>query len=534
MRAPTRVLPRVRQRMFLALASIAFASAGVVPLAQAAHAAGIDVISGSVFQDQNRNGVRDAGEVGFVNLRVDLFDSAGINVAAAITDANGTYSLPGMADGQYTVAIDASAWTSYNDNWVMTNLPSPAPGYLSPQSAVSVSGSTTVDFPLRAIARSTTAPISTYTAPDGMTVQSYDDVVPANQLYAALQQAQFMGKAASPYTTISFDRGVDPNYTSYSCVGTPGAYTSYSDVTTLTYSGWRDQFDDFLFHEHGLEWGMYTACMVQQDLSLRAYLTARGLLGNPLIGTSYAWDPSEMLAEDYREVFGTANASSYPQLNTAIPLASGVPGLKNWLEYTFTAPPTTATPTSQPAPEVVGVTPGMGAAAGGSQVTISGANFAGSDYTVTSVSFGTQVAASFTTMSPSQVSAVAPAGSGSVDVTVTTQVTSGTQATSATSSADVFTYAPAPTVTSITPSSGSHRGGTVVSVHGTGFSGTGFTVTGVTFGSVTATKFTVLSPTALTAVAPAGSIGASVAIRVSTPGGSSASSSSCSFTYTKK
>lgn len=534
MRVSTALAGARRRTLIAAVAASALAGV-CAPWAPSARAAGTSVISGTVFQDTNRNGVLDAGETGFSSLRMNLFDSTGTNVAAAYTDTNGNYQFTGLADGNYQVAIDGSAWTSYNDTWVMTSIPAPAPNYLNPLVSVSLSGSATASFPLRQIQRSTTTPFSTYQAPDGMLVQSYDDVVPAEVLYNQLTQGQFLGAAASPYSTINFDYGTNPNLTTFSCGGSPGAYTSYSAVTWLTYAGWRDQYDDLLFHEHGHAWSLYTACLVQQDLTLSGYLQARGLLGNPLVGSDYAWDPKEMIAEDYRQLFGTANAASYPQINTAIPPASQVAGLKDWLEYTFTTPATSTQATSlQPTPSVSGVTPGLGPSTGGSSVTISGSNFSGSGFNASAVSFGGHAATSFSIVSPTEISAVAPPGAGTVDVTVTTTASNGTSSISPATSADVFNYVPPPSVSSISPTSGSRRGGTTVTVYGANFTGTGYTVMSVHFGGVAVSSVTVLSSTKLTVVAPPGTVGSTVCVAVTTTGGTSAGSTGCAFTYTRR
>ena len=81
------------------------------------------------------------------------------------------------------------------------------------------------------------------------------------------------------------------------------------------------------------------------------------------------------------------------------------------------------------APIVTSVTPTSGAA--GATVTVSGAGFLYGS----SVSFGSTPAASVTYLTPYELTATAPAGTGTVDVTVST---SG--GTSATSAADQFTY----------------------------------------------------------------------------------------------
>src|ERR1019366_4614172 len=170
-------------------------------------------------------------------------------------------------------------------------------------------------------------------------------------------------------------------------------------------------------------------------------------------------------------------------------------------------------------PAISSVSPNTGSTAGGTSVTITGTNFTGA----TAVKFGSIAAVPFSVASPTTLTAVSPAGSsGSVDVTVTTPA-----GTSATSAADTFTYgAPSPTVSSVSPNTGSTAGGTSVTVTGSGFSG----ATAVKFGSIAAVSFSVASSTTLTAVSPAGSSG-SVDVTVTTLAGTSATSAADTFTY---
>ncbi|MGK5056656.1 IPT/TIG domain-containing protein [Janthinobacterium sp. LB2P49] len=167
-------------------------------------------------------------------------------------------------------------------------------------------------------------------------------------------------------------------------------------------------------------------------------------------------------------------------------------------------------------PTVSSISPTAGPATGGASVTINGTNFAG----VTAVTFGGTAASSFTFNSPTQITATAPAGTGTVDVRVTTG-----GGTSATSAADQFTYVAAPTVSSISPASGPATGGTSVTITGTNLSG----ATAVRFGAGNASGFTVNSATQITATAPAGT--GTVDITVITGGGTSATSGADQFTY---
>ena len=84
-----------------------------------------------------------------------------------------------------------------------------------------------------------------------------------------------------------------------------------------------------------------------------------------------------------------------------------------------------------------------------------------------------------------------------------------------------------PTVAQLLPAEGSERGGTAVTILGSGFTW----VSGVTFGGTPA-RFKVISSTEVTAVAPPGT--GTVAVRVSNPGGASATSTADQFRYRRK
>src|SRR5271166_2474538 len=92
---------------------------------------------------------------------------------------------------------------------------------------------------------------------------------------------------------------------------------------------------------------------------------------------------------------------------------------------------------------------------------------------------------------------------------------------------DQFTYVAVPTVSGVSPNTGSTAGGTSVTITGTGF------ISGATvaFGATAATGVTVVSGTEITATSPAESA-ATVNVRVTTTGGTSATSSADDFTYT--
>jgi len=220
-------------------------------------------------------------------------------------------------------------------------------------------------------------------------------------------------------------------------------------------------------------------------------------------------------------MFGATPAASYT-VDSATQITATSPAGTGTVDVTVTTGAgTSATSAADqftyvPAPAVAGVSPSAGPAGGGTSVVITGSNLSGA----TAVSFGATAATGFSINSATQITATSPAGTGTVDVTVTTP-----GGTSATSAVDQFTYVPAPVITSISPTSGPTGGGTTVVITGTNLSG----ATAVSFGATSA-SYTVNSATQITATSPAGSAG-TVDVRVTTVGGTSATSAADFFTY---
>jgi hypothetical protein len=98
--------------------------------------------------------------------------------------------------------------------------------------------------------------------------------------------------------------------------------------------------------------------------------------------------------------------------------------------------------------------------------------------------------------------------------------------TSTTSSNDQFTFYNVPVVTAVSPNAGPVAGGTAVTLTGTDLAG----ASAVAFGGTAAASFTVVSATQVTATSPAGSAG-TVDVTVTTPGGTSTTSSNDQFTF---
>jgi hypothetical protein len=304
------------------------------------------VITGLAFDDLDRSGAYNNGEPLQSGVLIDLTDASGNYLATASTDAAGRYVFSGLADGSYTVAYDTARWWDIRNDWA----PSTTGGSTSPRLRVSLSGTAEANFGWRRIVRSTTAgaPISTYTAASGARFESYDDVVTARQLADALASGSLLGAEAGS-TTVIFDLGPSATTTSMGTTDGTGRYTNSTATSYVNYLSWLDTGDKVLFHEYGHAWSAYFARVAQQDPSFDGYLQARGLASDGRVGSSYAWDPAEMIAEDYRQLFGSVGAASFPQMNQDIPPAAAVAGLRTYLSSTFrTAPSTSPTPAQAP------------------------------------------------------------------------------------------------------------------------------------------------------------------------------------------
>ena len=175
------------------------------------------------------------------------------------------------------------------------------------------------------------------------------------------------------------------------------------------------------------------------------------------------------------------------------------------------------TPAGAIVPTLTSVSPASGPTSGGTVITLTGTNFASG----ASVLVNGAAATSVTFLSATQVRATTPAGAAGAR---TVQITLPSGQSASLSSA--FTYVPAPTITSVSPTSGPTAGGTTITVTGTGF------VSGATVrvGGVSATGVTFLSATQVRAVTPAGTAGAR-AVQVTNPDGQAASLAT-GFTYT--
>ncbi len=157
-------------------------------------------------------------------------------------------------------------------------------------------------------------------------------------------------------------------------------------------------------------------------------------------------------------------------------------------------------------PLIQAVQPTSGLATGGTTITITGFGFEPG----TAVTVGGQAATDVEYGSSTWLTAVTPAGQGVADVVITDPDGETAILTHG------FTYIAAPTITAVTPDTGTTGGGTTVTITGTGFT----QGAEVSFGKQGAAEVTVSSATKILAVTPP-SDAAAVDVQVSNPDGQS-------------
>ena len=207
------------------------------------------------------------------------------------------------------------------------------------------------------------------------------------------------------------------------------------------------------------------------------------------------------------EITATTNSAGNGTVDVTVTTPDGTSAITPSDQFTFVS-----------APAVTGVSPGVGPVAGGNTVTITGSGFTGA----TKVLFNDTAATSFTVVSDTEITAVAPAAAaGGESITVVTPI-----GPSPFSPADTYVYEATPVVQAITPVSGSTAGGTRITIIGSGFLG----ATAVSFGSTPAASFTVLADDEIFATPPAHAPG-TVLVTVTTPGGTSTSAAGDDYVY---
>ncbi len=302
-------------------------------------------ITGVVFTDADRDGVRQADEPAMGGHLLYLYDATGSYVTNTTAAADGRYAFTGLSDGTYTVGYAPRTWRDLREQWVPTTT-----GSLHPEHEVAVAGEpAAADFGWRALVTSSdlSAPISEVTGPSGLRVQSYNDAVTAEEILDHISTEWTLGEEAAG-TIVRF--GYSSSNTNTSSVArSDGQVTSVTSTSYSTYTRWLDSGDRTMAHEYGHAWSNHHMYLGFDD-GWEALLRARGIdPADERIGSSHAWMPGEIAAEDFRQLFASESARSGGQMNNDIPRPSEIEGYAAWLADVFGVAGASE-PTEEPAP----------------------------------------------------------------------------------------------------------------------------------------------------------------------------------------
>jgi hypothetical protein len=156
-------------------------------------------------------------------------------------------------------------------------------------------------------------------------------------------------------------------------------------------------------------------------------------------------------------------------------------------------------------PAVTSVSPSSGSTAGGTTITVDGSGFTDTSRVLIGQGGSGPVRASVVTQTPTEITAVTPAGKrGTWNVFVWTPGAG----ISAASHADLFSYQLSqPVVTAVSPSSGPSTGGTTITIDGSGFTDRSRVLIGQGGSGAVSASVVTQTPTELTAMTPAGKPG---------------------------
>jgi hypothetical protein len=226
-----------------------------------------------------------------------------------------------------------------------------------------------------------------------------------------------------------------------SMVGTPTAYLEPNGMQNVFFRTTSNSMGQVWWNSEGWHnsplggevFGNPDAFMTPNGFQHVYYVNHFGTIGEWWWESSSGWHNHELgegAASD-------PNGFALPNGEVAVFFfENGTYKLDQW-RYDSSGSWTITTVEPRPQPAVTSVSPNQGSSGGGTSVTIGGTNF----MEVSAVKFGTAAASSFRVASSTSITAVAPAGSGTVDVTVT-----AAGGTSVANTGDQFAYQ-----TSVTP-----------------------------------------------------------------------------------
>jgi Bacterial Ig domain len=297
-----------------------------------------------------------SGNVGSTSETVDVMNDVApptVTVTAPLSGAtvSGTVTVTGTAsddvsvasvavsvDGAaYAAATGTSSWSYSLDTTKLTN-----GSHTLAARATDTSGKTTTASVTLNVSNSAPAGYSEkLVTPEGATILIASNVTnfTAQQIYDLLKPNAYQLGLIGPHLTVRVQTTYN-TFTTTSAGTSGGVYTSYSASMYLDASSnslLLTRPDATIAHEYGAVWSMYHLYLTEQG-NWNPWLQARGLLGNPLLDSSDVWSRGEMIADDYRMLFGTQAAQDQMgYVNTEVPDPRTVPGLKDFFVSTWGA-----------------------------------------------------------------------------------------------------------------------------------------------------------------------------------------------------
>jgi len=273
----------------------------------------------------------------------------GFGVALAAIFATGVFASVGLTSPPCQAKHGTCATATPTTTTTATTAATPTPTTTTTATPTTTTSTTTTTTAAPTPTTTTTTATTTAAAPtivsqlvtpEGATIQVYSDAVggwTAQKIYDLLAPNAYQLSLIGPALTIKVSaQWASSTTTSVNLVG--GVYAGYKAYTYLQANGtssFSNQPDAIIAHEYGHAWSLYHLYITQQG-DWTSYLRARGLAGNTNLDTSYMWNRKEILAEDYRLLFGTTSAQNeMTQMNYLIPDARQVAGLKTFLSDTW-------------------------------------------------------------------------------------------------------------------------------------------------------------------------------------------------------
>ncbi len=213
--------------------------------------------------------------------------------------------------------------------------------------------------------------------------------------------------------------------------GLTGAVLSLRNYTGFQYSYGLSFVQAFLKGVTGAATGLFGVLLVKSGIT--GSLTLKPGASTFVVAIVFGYAQylfTRLIDQQANAVLKSAGSRSDPGITPKVPPGGAAPVL--------------LTTSTAPCPQVSGISPNEGEAAGGTNVILSGSGFTAA----TAVNFGSSAAKDITINSDTQIAVKSPAGKGTVIITVTTPV-----GASPVTAAAQFTYKPAQTQLGETPQS---------------------------------------------------------------------------------